>query len=173
MTKELKTEIISWAKLLITAFLIAILLRTFVFQIAIVDQISMYPTLKPGDMLIVSRLSYKIGQPNRGDVAVLKDDSAGKLLVKRLMALPGETVELLNGKTYINGIQLTKDWNTSDNIDFPIFEVPMDEYFMMGDNRLHSRDSRSDTLGPVERDLLVGKVIFRIWPLNKIGTIND
>ncbi len=171
MTKELKHEIISWIKLLMVAFIIAILLRTFVFQIAIVDQVSMYPTLKPGDMLIVSRLSYKVGMPKRGDIAVLKDDNAQKLLVKRVMSLPGESIELLGGKTYIDGIKLTKDWNTSENVDYPIFEVPMDTYFMMGDNRSHSRDSRSDTLGPVKSDLLVGKVIFRIWPLHKVGFI--
>lgn len=174
MTKELKREIISWLKLLITAFLIAIVLRTFVFQIAIVDQVSMHPTLEPGNMLIVSRLNYRIGTPHRGDIIVLKDEKENKLLVKRVMGLPKEQIEILDGEVRINGVALPKDWNTSKNesMGFKGEVIPENCYFVMGDNRMQSRDSRSDSLGVVAGGDIVGKVVFRVWPFSKIGLID-
>lgn len=174
MTKEFKAEIVSWLKLLITAFLIAIVLRTFVFQIAIVDQISMHPTLEPKNVLIVSRLSYRIGTPHRGDIVVLKDEKEDKLLVKRVIGLPGEIIDIKEGKVIINGAPLEKDWNTSDNdsMGFLGETIPVGSYFVMGDNRMRSRDSRSDSLGAVPAGNIVGKVIFRVWPFNKFGLID-
>ena len=173
MTKEIKAEIISWLKLIIIAFLVAIVLRTFVFQIAIVDQISMQPTLEPRDMLIVSRISYRLIEPKRGDIIVFKDAKANKLLVKRVIGLPGETLEIKNGKIYINRKPLAKDWNTSKNesMGYKGGEVAPNTYFAMGDNRTKSRDSRSE-LGAVPESSIVGKVVFRVWPLNKLGFID-
>lgn len=174
MTKEFKAEIISWLKLLITAFLIAIVLRTFIFQIAIVDQISMHPTLEPKNVLIVSRISYRIGAPHRGDIVVLKDEKEDKLLVKRIIGLPGEIIEIKDGKVVVNGAPLEKDWNTSDNdsMGFAGEKVPDNSYFVMGDNRMRSRDSRSDSLGAVPVSNVVGKVVFRVWPFSKFGFID-
>lgn len=173
MTKELKVEIVSWVKLIIIAFLVAIVLRTFVFQIAIVDQISMQPTLEPGDMLIVSRISYRLVSPKRGDIIVFKDIKANKLLVKRVIGLPGENLVIKNEKVYINGDPLAKDWNTSKNesMGYKGGEVAPNTYFAMGDNRMKSRDSRSE-LGAVPKNNIVGKVVFRVWPLNKLGFID-
>ncbi len=173
MTREFWDEIISWIKLLVIAFLVAILLKTFIFQIAIVDQMSMHPTLEPKNVLIVSKLSYRIGEPKRGDIVVLRDEKENKLLVKRIIGLPGEQLNIQGQKVQINGKDLEKDWNTSDTepMGYEGGIVPEKSYFVMGDNRMSSRDSRSDSLGTVPRADVEGKVVFRIWPLNSFGVL--
>lgn len=173
MSKEFWDEIISWIKLLVIAFLVAILLKTFIFQIAIVDQMSMHPTLEPRNVLIVSKLSYRIGEPKRGDIVVLRDEKENKLLVKRIIGLPGEQLDIQDQKVRIDGKDLEKDWNTSDTepMGYEGGVIPEDTYFVMGDNRMSSRDSRSDSLGPVPRADVEGKVVFRVWPLSSFGVL--
>lgn len=173
MSAELREEIISWIKLLVTAFLVALILKTFVFQIAIVDQLSMHPTLEPKNVLIVSKLTYRFNPPARGDIVVLRDELEDKLLVKRIIGLPEEKLEIKDHHVEINGVPLAKDWNTSENdsMGYSGGTVPQNSYFVMGDNRASSRDSRSDTLGAVSREDLQGKVVFRVWPLNQIGKV--
>jgi signal peptidase I len=169
----MKKEVISWIKLIVSAFIIAFLLKTYVFQVALVNQISMEPTLKEGQVLIIAKVGYLFGNPERGDIVVLKDELENKYLIKRAIGLPGETVEIKNDSVYIDGNKLEPDYTalpTQDN-GFGKARVPEGKYFVMGDNRPHSRDSRSDTVGFVDRKNIVGKAVLRVWPINKIGTV--
>lgn len=173
MNQNVKSEIWSWVKLIVSALVIAFILKTFIFQVALVNQISMEPTLHEGQILIISKLNYLLGNPQRGDIIVLKDNVEKKLLIKRTIGLPGETIEIKNDKAYINGSELNPDYTAEPTYDngFLPTKLPDNKYFAMGDNRTHSRDSRSDTVGLIDRSNIVGKAVFRIWPLNKIGVI--
>lgn len=173
MDENIKKEVISWIKLIAAAFVIAFVLKTFVFQIALVNQISMEPTLHEGEVLIIAKVNYLFSDPGRGDIVVLKDELENKFLIKRAIGLPGEVIDIKNSKVYINDKALEPDFTevpTQDN-GFARSKVPEGRYFVMGDNRLHSRDSRSDTVGFVNRSNIVGKAVFRLWPLNRIGTV--
>lgn len=168
-----KDEILSWVKMILSAFLIAIVLRTFVFQMALVNQISMEPTLKEGQMLIISKINYFIGSPKRGDIVVLKDDTQNKLLIKRVIGVPGETVMLQDGKVFINNQELDPDYTSFPTFayDQTVWELPGNEYFVLGDNREHSRDSRAVDVGLVQKEKIIGRAVFRIWPFNKLGVL--
>ena len=173
MSESIKNEIISWIKLIGTAFLIAFVLKTFIFQIAYVKGPSMEPTLYQGQILIVSKLSYRIGTPKREDIVVINDNNEHKDLIKRVIGLPKETIDIHDGSVYIDEKLLTEDYiqvPTYEN-DFQKSIAPEDKYFVLGDNRVESRDSRSDSLGFVDRKNIIGKAVFRLWPLNKVGTI--
>lgn len=170
--KSNKDEILSWVKVIVSALLIAIVLRTFVFQMALVNQISMDPTLHEGQMLVISKFNYFVGDPERGHIIVLKDEVENKLLIKRIIGLPGEVVQLKDGKVYINSKEIP------DYTSFPTYAytkeewtLPEGEYFVLGDNREHSRDSRLEDVGLVDRNNIVGRAVFRIWPFNKLGAL--
>lgn len=173
MDENIKREVISWIKLILSAFIIAFILKTYVFQIALVNQISMEPTLHEGEVLVIAKVNYLFSDPDRGDIVVLKDELENKYLIKRTIGLPGEVIDIKNNKVYINDKGLDPDYTevpTQDN-GFVKSKVPEGRYFVMGDNRLHSRDSRSDTVGYVNRSNIVGKAVFRLWPINRIGII--
>jgi len=173
LNENVKTEIISWIKLILSAFVIAFILKTYIFQVALVNQISMEPTLHEGQVLIIAKVNYLFKDPARGEIVVLKDELENKYLIKRVIGLPGEVIDIKNDKVYINGEELKPDYTevpTQDN-GFLESKVPEGKYFVMGDNRLHSRDSRSDTVGFVSRSNIVGKAVFRVWPLSKIGIV--
>lgn len=166
-------EILSWVKVILSAFVIAIILRTFVFQMALVNQSSMEPTLHQGQMLVISKINYLVGDPHRGEIIVLKDEVENKLLIKRVIGLPGETIELDNGKVYIDGKVLDPDYTLSPTYPYTVDKWTLGEgqYFAMGDNREHSRDSRSDNVGLIDRNRIIGKAVFRVWPFNKLGAL--
>ncbi|HYE81494.1 MAG TPA: signal peptidase I [Clostridia bacterium] len=173
MDENVKKEVISWIKLIISAFVIAFVLKTYVFQIALVNQISMEPTLHEGQILVIAKVNYLFSDPDRGDIVVLKDELENKYLIKRAIGLPGEVIDIRDNRVYIDEKELRPDYTevpTQDN-GFVKSKVPEGKYFVMGDNRLHSRDSRSDTVGFVNRSNIVGKAVFRIWPVNKIGIV--
>jgi len=173
LSENIKKEIISWIKLIVTAFIIAFILKTFIFQIAYVKGPSMEPTLYEGQILIVSKLNYRLGAPKRGDIVVLNDNLEHKDLIKRVIGLPGENVDIKDGFVYINGELLEEDYISVPTYEngFEASEVPENKYFVLGDNRPESRDSRSSSLGFVKRENIMGKAVFRLWPLNKLGTI--
>ncbi len=143
------------------------------FQIALVNQISMDPTLKDGQMLIISKVNYFIGDPQRGDIIVFKDSYENKLLIKRVIGLPGEKLDLREDKVFINDKELQPDYTSALTyaLTQDSWQIPENQYFVMGDNREHSRDSRVETVGLVNRKSIVGKAIFRLWPFNKLGVL--
>ncbi len=173
MSEDIKIEIISWIKLIVTAFVIAFILKTFVFQIAYVKGPSMEPTLYEGQILIISKINYFVGTPSRGEIVVVNDKLAKKDLIKRVIGMPKETIEIKDYHVYINDIELNPDYTqlpTDDN-GFQKSAVPDENYFVMGDNRPASRDSRSESLSFVNKSNIVGKAVFRVWPMDKFGVL--
>lgn len=158
---------------LVVALLGAFLLRAFVLQVFFIPTPSMVPTLLPGDRVAVEKLSYHFGPLERGDVVVF-DAPAGSTveghLVKRVVALPGETVQGVGGEVLVDGDPLEEPWlGEVDTSPFPSTEVPAGEVWVMGDNRDNSGDSR--VFGPVSVSSVVGRAFVLIWPLDRLGTL--
>jgi len=182
------------------AILIAFLVKTFVAQAFFIPSGSMIPQLNIGDRVVVSKLSYDLHDPNRGDIIVFdappnapgalqQDKGSGGVggfvhdvfeaigvlqpsteeYIKRVIALPGETVEGRNGKVYINGQELMEPYLAPSVItsDFPPVAVPKDSLWVMGDNRSNSSDSR--VFGTIKQDTVVGRAILRVWPFSRIA----
>ena len=199
-------EIWEWVYTIIIALIIAMLIKTFLFDVVKVDGSSMFPTLIDGDRLIITKLGYT---PKQGDIVILdstykereehfsqiaseqgKDElgffaklteSFGlpeslkkRYYVKRVIATPGQTVDLKDGKVYIDGEILDEPYYTGitspidSAMEFPL-TVEEDTVFVMGDNRPRSKDSRSSDLGLVPYDAVLGKSQIRIWPLPDMG----
>ncbi|MGE5630641.1 MAG: signal peptidase I [Caulobacteraceae bacterium] len=176
MDEGMKKEIYSWVKTILLALVLALILRTFIFRTAYAMSISMEPTLHEGQILIISKISYLVGEPHRGDIVVI-DSKQDKLekhnLIKRVIGLPGETIEIKDNKVYIDGKELKPDYTTSPTPDFGFVktQIPPGEYMVMGDNRENSRDSRFDSVGFVDGKNITGKAVFRVWPFNKAGAL--
>jgi signal peptidase I len=165
---------IEWGVLIAGALIIAIVIRAFVFQAFYIPSESMLPTLKIGDRVLVNKLSYRFHDPNRGDVVVFKAPPAAetadiKDLVKRVVGLPGETIEGKNGRIYINGKVIKEDYLPKDvrSVEFGPQKLKPDEYFLLGDNRQNSEDSTK--FGPINKDQLIGRAFIRIWPPDRLG----
>ena len=180
-------EIYSWIVTLLAAFAIAMVLRMFVFEPIKVDGISMTNTLLDKEIVYVSKLDYLFGDVSRNDVVICRYPNrtgwsfslgAGisldnyTLFVKRVVALPGDTVSISGGKLYVNG-EMVEDPEHMGSVprDFAEITLGEDEYFVMGDNRLTSHDSRASDVGPLHRDQIMGKARFVLWPLNRIRGI--
>ena len=166
--KELINFIFDWTKLFLLALAIVIPVRVLLFQPFVVSGASMDPNFHDADYLIIDELSYKLREPERQEVIVFKypKDTSYKF-IKRIIGLPGEKVEIKNGEVFINGTtkidepylseKVKAEW--SKNINFSI-QLGADEYFVMGDNRNYSSDSRS--WGPVPKKNIVGKVFIKL-----------
>lgn len=162
-------EIISWIKILAAAAIIAFALNTFIIANSRVPSGSMENTIMTKDRVIGSRLTYKFSEPERGDIAIFHfPDDESIFYVKRIIGLPGETVDIIDGKVYINGSETPLDEpyikEAMDPEDPLHYEVPEDSYFMMGDNRNWSADSRRWKNTFVKKEKLVAKVYFRYYP---------
>ncbi|HIT73476.1 signal peptidase I [Tyzzerella sp. An114] len=174
MSDRVKSEIFSWIKTILFAVVLAVFINMFVIVNATVPTGSMETTIMPNDRIVALRLSYLFGEPERGDVAVFKypDDPTGETLyVKRVIGLPGETVEIKDGAVYINGeLNESVDEHIKETYigDYGPYEVPEGCYFMMGDNRNNSLDSRFWENKFVEEDDVLGKVMFKYFPGFKI-----
>lgn len=169
MSTEAKKEVFSWIKTILLALLLAWAVNAFLVVNATVPTGSMENTIMPKDRIIASRLAYITEQPERGDVVIFHypDDLTGKTLyVKRVIGLPGDTVTIQDGDIYINDstIPLEEPYIKEKTIgSFGPYEVPEGHYFMMGDNRNNSRDSRFWENTYVEKDKILGKVLFRYY----------
>ena len=162
-------EIFEWVKIIVSAALIAFVLNTFIIANSEVPSGSMENTIMTGDRVIGSRLSYHFEDPKRGDIAIFRFPDNEKIYyVKRIIGLPGETVDIVDGKVYINGSDepLDEPYIREPMIpEEPMhFEVPENCYFMMGDNRNYSMDARRWENTYVKRDKIIAKVLFRYFP---------
>ena len=162
-------EIFEWVKIIVSAALIAFVLNTFIIANSEVPSGSMENTIMTGDRVIGSRLSYRFEDPKRGDIAIFRFPDNEKIYyVKRIIGLPGETVDIVDGKVYINGSDepLDKPYIREPMIpEAPMhFEVPENSYFMMGDNRNYSMDARRWENTYVKREKIIAKVLFRYFP---------
>ena len=179
--KNLKKEIISWVATLVAAVIIALLLRSFVFIMVKVDGRSMNNTLQHENVVFVWRAGYIFDSPSRGDIIICHyPDANGEYTsdvnyVKRVIGLPGETVEIDKGAVYINGVRLVEpyvDAEVSDlgkdyKYNFTRVTLGEDEYFVMGDNRRNSKDSRY--IGPIKEDQILGRSVFKVLPFDQFG----
>jgi signal peptidase I len=165
-----------WLVILAIAVLAAFLIRSFAIEPFYIPSGSMQPTLKIGDRVLVNKLSYDVHSVHRGDIVVFKkppnDYSPGvKDLIKRVIGLPGETISAHDGVVFIDGRRLSEPWLPKGEITSPFSPVfvPKGHYFMMGDNRGDSADSR--IIGPVTDKLFIGRAFVRVWPVSRIGGI--
>ncbi len=180
-TKSVMREIIGTIAYVAVICLVVFLVLRFVGQRTVVNGHSMDPTLANQENLIMDKLSYHFTDPKRFDIVIFPGPEEGgehPYYIKRVIGLPGETVQIIDGKVYINGEELTDDvYGITDYIEEPgIAAEPLtlgeDEYFCLGDNRPVSYDSRYEAVGPVHRSEIIGKVWIRIWPLSKFGPVD-
>lgn len=168
--KNILKEVISY----IFIILLVIIIRIFIFDPIRVDGPSMNNTLVDGQILILNKISYKKSDIKRYDIVVVKLDN-GEKIIKRVIGLPNDEIEIKDNKIYANGEELDNSFASTYTEDFNMEEklgmkkVPGDRYFVLGDNRDISKDSR--VLGFIREDQIIGKAVFRIWPLNKIGKV--
>jgi signal peptidase I len=160
-------EVLSGVQTLFSAAVYATLIVTFCFQVARVDGLSMAPTLQDHDRLIVNKLVYELGEPRPGDIVMLYYPlNPEKMFVKRVIAKEGDTVRIVEGHVYVNDIPLHDDYVPEEfrsHDDWGPTVVQQGYYFVMGDHRNNSSDSRH--WGPVPKKYIVGKVKVRWWPL--------
>src|SRR5947208_2087044 len=160
-------EIVAAVQTLISAAVYATLIVTFGFQVARVDGLSMAPTLEDHDRLIVNKLVYEIGDPRPGDIVMLYYPlNPDKMFVKRVIAREGDTVRIVDGRVYVNDVPLHDDYVPAEfrsHDDWGPQVIQQGYYFVMGDHRNNSSDSRH--WGPVPKKYIVGKVKVRWWPL--------
>ena len=165
-------ELFQWVLVIIGAVILAFLIDTFVIVNAQIPSGSMENTIMTGDRVFGNRLAYKFSDPKRFDIIIFKyPDDESQLFIKRIIGLPGETVEIHDGNIYINGSDTPlEDVDIKEPMEgsFGPYTVPEGCYFVMGDNRNNSRDSRYWENTFVSEDEILGKAVFRYWPLNKM-----
>ena len=168
-------ELISWVQVLVSAAVIAFVLTTFVIANSEIPTGSMENTIMTGDRVVGNRLSYLTKDPERYDVIIFKyPDDESQLFIKRIIGLPGETVEIRDGHIYIDGSsEPLEDVETKEYMvgNYGPYTVPEGCYFVMGDNRNDSKDSRYWINPYVSKDKILGKAVFRYWPITEMKTI--
>lgn len=154
------------AQVMLPALLLALVIHLFLAQATVVYGRSMEPNLFEAQRLIIDKISYRLHAPQRNDIVVLDLPSMDEMLVKRIVGLPGETVEVRDGMLYVNNALVDESFiDHSSHYDFPPITLGPLNYFVLGDNRGNSNDSRA--FGPVQRDHIVGRVWLRYWPLHQ------
>lgn len=173
--KSLKREILEWVLTIVSALLIALVLRTFVFELVTVDGSSMYPTLHNGEIMFVSKTSYGTanlfgshaigGNPERFDVVICRYPNRGNTnFVKRVVGIPGDTVQVKNGYLIVNGIIYPEKYLSERTLgDYGPVTVPEGKYLVFGDNRNNSNDSRNSAVGMLDRTMILGRVESVLW----------
>ena len=172
--KSLGREIFEWIMVFVVAGALAFLVRNLIFEPVRVDGESMLNTLQNNEFMITTKFDYLFGDPDRFDVVICNypNTSDGKYRVKRVIGLPGETIELRGGELYVDGEHVEQTFNmTANETNFGPFKVPEGSYFVMGDNRNNSRDSRSPMVGPLERKMIKGHVRIVVFPFTRIRLI--
>lgn len=172
---NIKQEIAEWVVVIVLAVAFAVVINTFFLVNALVPSASMENTVMTGDRLFGNRLAYIKEDPRRGDIVIFKyPDDEKQLFIKRVIGLPGETVQVIDGKVYINYCDepLNEPYLAQEMLgDFGPYEVPEGAYFMMGDNRNYSADSRFWTNKFVYKDKILGKAWLQYYP--HIGKVEE
>lgn len=175
--RKFRAGLKEWLIMVVSVFAVMSLLNLFVFNISMVKGHSMQPTLYEGERLFINKIALAFERPKRGDVIVLHDPSSGpsrkEYLVKRVVAIPGDVVEVRDHKLYINGKPGEEPYvdTVIEDEDFAPVTVGKDQFFVMGDNRHAGASKDSRYFGAVPLDLIVGRVSFIWWPLSKIHAL--
>jgi signal peptidase I len=170
---------VEWVVIIAAALIVAFLVKTFLIQAFYIPSASMEPQLNEGDRIFVNKLSYRLHDVHRGDIVVFErpacapPDPKIKDLVKRVVGLPGDTVEGKQGGVYVNGHRLAEDYLPDDQttMDFSPVHVPAGRLWMMGDNRENSTDSRflcGNAPTFIDQDTVVGRAFVKVFPLNDL-----
>ena len=170
--KKKKSSLREMIEVIVTALVLAFLIKTFIVGNFWIPSESMVPTIEVNDKVIVTNFSYWFEEPERGDVIVFKYPlDTKKDYIKRCIGLPGETIEFRDSKLYVNGQLVAEPYLPEGLVfeDYGPIEVPEGQYFMCGDNRNHSSDSR--VWGFVEKRLIIGKAQVIYWPFDRWGTL--
>ena len=178
MSENIKKAIFEWVKVIITALILAFVITRFIIPSRVQGE-SMFPTLHENDYLIVNRMTYKFREPEMKDIIVFKSEilqdngKSKKDLVKRVIGVEGDHIKIQDSNVYVNDKLLDEkvyihDNYTSGDIDIT---VPKGKIFAMGDNRERSKDSRVQEVGLVDEDSVIGKVMIRLYPFDKIGGV--
>ncbi|XTZ10179.1 MAG: signal peptidase I [cyanobacterium endosymbiont of Rhopalodia yunnanensis] len=164
-------------KTIATAAILAFGIRAFVAEARYIPSSSMEPTLQVNDRLIIEKVSYHFQEPKRGDVVVfnptkaLQEKDFRDAFIKRVIGLPGETIEVKTGKVYVDGQVIKEKYISEDpNYDYGPVTVPEKQYLVLGDNRNNSYDSHY--WGHVPKEKIIGKAFVRFWPFNRLGILN-
>jgi signal peptidase I len=172
--RRARRRMLEWPFLVVLALLSAFLIRSFVVQTFFIPSGSMHETLLEGDRVLVNKVGYHLHEVNRGDVVVFRRPPNFPVqdedLIKRVVALPGETVQARDGQVYVDGQPLGEPYverRCRGTDDFPPVTVPAGTLWVMGDNRCNSSDSR--VFGPVSRDLVVGRAFVLAWPFDRLS----
>lgn len=174
--KGIIKELLGWLVFIAAVVAASYLIVTYVGQRTQVSGSSMETTLSDGDQLIVDKISYRFRDPKRYDIVVFPYRyEENTYYIKRIIGLPGETVQIVDGYVYINGQMLDEHYGNEVMKEAGLAAEPItlgaDEYFVLGDNRNNSQDSRSVSVGVIHREELLGRAWVRIWPLSDFGVI--
>lgn len=175
--KEIIKELAGWLLYIVLIIALTWIVVTFVGQRTEVSGSSMETTLSDKDQLIVDKMTYRFRDPKRYDIVVFPYQyQDNTYYIKRSIGLPGETVQILSGMVYIDGMRLDEHYGNEIMENPGIAEEPLtlgeDEYFVLGDNRNNSSDSRASDVGLIHRKDLIGRAWIRVWPLSQIGVIH-
>lgn len=169
------TPAMAWLRDVLFAIVLALVIIAFVYQPVKVEGTSMAPHLADQERIFINKFVYQLGPIQRGDVVVFRYPlDPKKSFIKRVVGLPGETVEIRRGVVYVNGIPLREDYLTDGDFDresYPPVTLPAEYYFVLGDRRRSSNDSRS--WGAVHRSFIYGKAVFAYWPPERFGPIES
>ncbi|HET6954804.1 MAG TPA: signal peptidase I, partial [Acidimicrobiales bacterium] len=175
--RSLRRTILEWVAVIGGGVLIALVVEAFFVQAFWIPSPSMVPTLEVGDRVLVNKLSYKLHDVHRGDVVVFRRPPAAshggedeiKDLIKRVIAVEGDTIEGRDGKVYVNGERIEEPYLVDDTAtdNLPLTTIPEGKVFVMGDNRTDSEDSR--VFGPIDEDSIVGRAVVKVLPLSDLG----
>ncbi|WP_407397578.1 signal peptidase I [Anaerovibrio sp.] len=170
---QLGTEIRDWVISIAVAVALAMFIRTFVVELYLVDGPSMMPTLEHQQRLVVNKFIYKVRAPERGEILIFQyPRDKSRDFIKRVIAVPGDTIEIKEHNVYVNGELQNEDYILAKSrMDYPKTTIPEGHVFVMGDNRNNSEDSRFPDVGFVPYDLLKGKAMLVFWPLSAWKTL--
>ncbi|MFT4114707.1 MAG: signal peptidase I [Silvibacterium sp.] len=163
-----------WIRDVVVSIAASFLIITFLYQPVRVEGTSMQPELRDQDRLFINKFAYRFGSISRGDVVVFHyPRDPQKSYIKRVIALPGDSLRIDDGRVYVNGNRVSEPYvpaRYEDSRSMPEIVIPHGEFFVMGDHRSISSDSRD--FGPVDRELIYGKAAFIYWPADNIGLIH-
>ena len=170
---SLGEEAKDWVISIVTAVVMALLIRTFIVELYIVDGPSMRPTLQHEERLVVNKFIYKVRNPEKGEILIFKyPRDTSRDFIKRVIAVGGDTIEIKEGRVYVNDQMLKEDYILEKTrTEYHKVTVPEGTLFVMGDNRNNSDDSRFADVGFVPLDLVKGKAVIVFWPLDNIQSL--
>lgn len=177
--KKALASVFDFLQSIVVVMAIMVMVYLFIMSPQEISGQSMYPTFENGEYILTNKIEYKLHEPQRGDVVVFRSPQNKDIdYIKRIIGVPGDTVSLQNGKYYLNGVILEEMYLPKDLYTFAgnflqegeSITVPPNKFFVSGDNRPHSLDSRE--FGTIPKEDIIGKALFRYWPLDRAGLIS-